>query len=148
MDLTLKYYVFKYYTLFLAALFLIKIVYYFLSMLIWCHSGIDPHKKFVKRRFKLMVSLGLYQFLLFITGIILYIQTADTQDLILNRLRADINTSQTMNWFVFIFSILLAIHASLYSLYFMFYMLFIGAVYYYFNVYDGFTLYATNQSEF
>ena len=148
MDLTLKYYVFKYYTLFLAALFLIKIVYYFLSMFIWCHSGIDPHKKFVKRRFKLMVSLGLYQFLLFITGIILYIQTADTQDLILNRLRADINTSQTMNWFVFIFSILLAIHASLFSLYFTFYMLFIGAVYYYFNVYDGFTLYATNQSEF
>ena len=77
---SLKFKLFKIYTGLLALLFAFKIIYYSINILLWCNPSIDPRKKFAKRRFKMMIIVGTYQFIMFISGIVLFLLIDKTRE--------------------------------------------------------------------
>ena len=62
----------------LAALFVFKITYYGINMCIFCCAKF-PHDLFALKRFKFMISIGLFQFLLFIMGISVMLSFQETR---------------------------------------------------------------------
>ena len=123
------------YVWFLALLFLIKLVYYTISLYAWCNTRKDPYKMLAIGKFRMLITLGLYQFILFIIGFILYINVSTTYKYIGKYI---INGFPGYLIMMTIFKWILVVHASLYTLYFFFYLLFICYTYYHFKKYNGF----------
>lgn len=138
---------FQIYIIFLALLFIFKLIYYLIQLISWCNTKKDPMNLYDIHKFKFMVTIGLYQFAVFVCGIVLFIYLNETKEFILEKLSKGYGI--WMRTFMTTFSIILLIHASLYVLYFTFYLLFLMLAYYYFKMYDGFSQYdIINTNEF
>lgn len=82
------------------------------------------------------MTIGLYEFVVMIAGIIIYAISGKTRANIRDILSHCNEDNKIV--FVNIFTIVLLVHASIFCFFFMLYLLFIGAIYYYFKMYDGF----------
>lgn len=134
------------YVILLTTLFTIKLIYYAINLWVWCNPKIDPHGMFALKQFRLLMTVGMFQFILFVVGLVLFFFVIDdTYDYV-----GTIVTKGYPDMVIFmkVFLWLVFLHAFLYSLYFFFYLLFIIIVYYYFKKFDGFSQYMQDVNEF
>ena len=82
-----------------------------------------------------MITIGLYEFLVFFSGIFIYVAGSKTRANIRHLIA---HNDEFKIMFANVFIIILCVHASIYCFFFLLYLLFIGFVYYYFRGYDGF----------
>lgn len=105
-------------------------------MYVWCNPNLDPHEVFAISKFRTLITLGLYQFLMFIMGITLWFLTDDTYNFV-----GEIITKGYPNFVMFmkVFQWIIFLHTILFSLYFFLYLIFILIVFYFFRKLDGFS---------
>jgi len=107
---------------------------------------LDPHETFAISKFRVLITLGLYQFLMFVMGFTLFfIMDDETFNYV-----GDIITKgyPDMIMLMKVFQWILLVHASLFSLYFFLYMIFVLIVLYFFRKMDGFSQYMHDLNEF
>jgi len=65
---------------FLFLLFIVKMVYLFIQLKLWMDYSADPTVKWAKRRFKLLITIGACEYVMFIVGLTMWSKTHNTRD--------------------------------------------------------------------
>ena len=126
---------------FLLVLIILKLMFYWFRMKIWRNRSIDPVTKYTRIRFNILITLSLYELVLFTIALLMYKETSHNVRPRIKRILLSDETSgfKTFTYYMCVsVAIVYYIHALLFFVFYFFYFLFITGAYIYIKVSGGF----------